>query len=135
MMDFKDHFTLEWPSSRIRFHGRAGAARVVETDSFQLVMEEMPGTGPGSDPSILIRRANESTMGLTVLRCLCAVVTTFWTGTLLVFSVQVLFLLFVHLAIELGLTGSTEQARARGFASLLSIIPFLRGLSHLLAKL
>ena len=130
---FKDHFSLDWPSSTIRYRSQAGAARVVETDNFQIILEESSTQGSdGEGAHVLIRRVNETSLGVRALRCIYAIVTTFWTGTLLVFSCQVLLLVFVHLAIEFGLTGS-DPTQVRSMGAILCVVPFLRGFAHLLA--
>eukprot|EP00977_Amphora_coffeiformis_P011779 scaffold2872_cov193-Amphora_coffeaeformis.AAC.2 len=134
---FKDHFSLSWPSSTIRYRSRAGAARVIETEDFQIILEESPGIVTGGSGSVggsdvLIRRVNNTTLGVKLLRGVYLVISTFWTGTLLVFAVQVLLLIFVQLAIEFGLTGP-DAAAGKSVGSLFAIIPLLRGFSHLLA--
>jgi len=119
---FEDHFTLQIPSSIIRYRDRSAAARVIETTDAQYVLEETveaTGVVPGGGEEevkhkISIRRIPETSQGVQFLRLLYATVTAFWTGFLFVFCLQILLFLFLDLAIQSGQT--TKQAANWGKA-------------------
>jgi hypothetical protein len=94
--DFKDHFSLLMPSSRIRFRSSRSAARVIEQEDGQFVLEET--YDPEDDEHVVsIKRIEDKSAGVAFLRTIYAIVTAFWTGFLLIFSLQILLFLTLDL--------------------------------------
>ena len=106
---FKDHFTLQIPSSTIRYREKHSAARVIEGSDSQFVLEETydPDT---KKHSIEIRKIHNTSEGVRFLRLSYALVTAFFTGFLFVFCLQVLLYLVLDLALESGATTHQEEA-------------------------
>ena len=100
---FHDHFTLLIPSSTIRFRNGQGAARVLEANDAQFVLEETYDKEKERH-SVSIRRIHDTSEGVRVLRTSYLIVTAFWTGFLFVFCLQILLFLFLDLAIQAGAT-------------------------------
>lgn len=92
--NFKDHFSLPMPSSRIRFRSHRSAARVIEQEEGQFILEET-FDAEHDEQDISIKRIEDNAAGVTLLRAIYAIVTAFWTGFLLIFSLHIL--LFVTL--------------------------------------
>jgi hypothetical protein len=104
---FHDHFTLLIPSSTIRYRDGRAAARVLEANDAQFVLEETYDKKHDRH-SVSIRRIHDTSEGVRVLRTSYLIVTAFWTGFLFVFCLQILLFLFLDLAIQAGAT--TKQA-------------------------
>ena len=100
---FHDHFTLLIPSSTIRYRDGRAAARVLEADDAQFVLEETYDKKK-DQYSVSIRRIHDTSEGVRVLRTSYLIVTAFWTGFLFVFCLQILLFLFLDLAIQSGAT-------------------------------
>jgi hypothetical protein len=71
---FKDHFTLQLPSSVIRYRNLHSAARILEAPDAQFVLEDL------YDPDqkirhVSIRRFHDTSEGVRALRLLYAIVT------------------------------------------------------------
>ena len=109
---FDDHFTLQIPSSVIRYRDKKSAARVIETSEAQFVLEET--VSEDNVHHISIRRIHNTSTGVQVLRVVYATVTAFWTGFLFVFCLQILLFLFLDLALQTGAT--TKQSANWGQA-------------------
>jgi len=100
---FRDHYTLSTPSSLVRFRSAHTAARVFENKSSQFILEEQ------IDPETLRRRISvkhlsDGTTGLQFLRMLYTIMCVFWTGTFFVLCLQVLLIMVLELAIQIGTT-------------------------------
>ena len=128
---FKDHFTLQIPSSTVRYRGRNAAAKIVEGNTAQFVLEETfdPET---REHKVDIRRIHNTTEGVRFLRIGYALVTAFWTGFLFVFCLQVLLFLVLDLAIESGATSKGEANWGNAIGVILSLPPFVHGLASAL---
>ena len=100
---FHDHFTLLIPSSTIRYREGRAAARVLEADDAQFVLEETYDQKKDQH-SVSIRRIHDTSEGVRVLRTSYLIVTAFWTGFLFIFCLQILLFLFLDLAIQAGAT-------------------------------
>ena len=100
---FHDHFTLLIPSSTIRYRDGRAAARVLEANDAQFVLEETYDKEKDRH-SVSIRRIHDTSEGVRVLRTSYLIVTAFWTGFLFVFCLQILLFLFLDLAIQAGAT-------------------------------
>lgn len=100
---FHDHFTLLIPSSTIRYREGRAAARVLEANDAQFVLEETYDKKYDRH-SVSIRRIHDTSEGVRVLRTSYLIVTAFWTGFLFVFCLQILLFLFLDLAIQAGAT-------------------------------
>ena len=124
----KDHFTLSIPSSVVRYRNSRGAARVIEGNEFQFVLEESYNKETDRD-EITIRRIQDSNEGLRLLRLTYTIVTAFWTGFLFVFCMQLLLFLFLDLAIQLGITDQQDAKGPAAAGAILGIIPLVHGLS------
>lgn len=128
---FKDHFTLNIPSSTIRYRDRNAAARVIEEMEAQFVIEETNQVDESGQKThqIEIRRILDASEGVRFLRIGYALVTAFWTGFLFVFCLQVLLFLVLDLAIEMGATSKGEQNLWKAFGALLAMPTLVYGLS------
>jgi hypothetical protein len=104
---FHDHFTLLIPSSTVRYRDGRAAARILEANDAQFVLEETYDKKKDKH-SVSIRRIHDTSEGVRFLRVSYAIVTAFWTGFLFVFCLQILLFLFLDLAIQSGAT--TKQA-------------------------
>jgi hypothetical protein len=100
---FHDHFTLQIPSSVIRYRDGHSAARVLESNDAQFVLEETYDEAEDKR-SVSIRRIHDTSEGVRALRLMYAIVTAFWTGFLFIFCLQLLLFLFLDLAIQSGAT-------------------------------
>lgn len=100
---FHDHFTLLIPSSTIRYREGRAAARVLEADDAQFVLEETYDQKKDRH-AVSIRRIHDTSEGVRVLRTSYLIVTAFWTGFLFIFCLQILLFLFLDLAIQAGAT-------------------------------
>ena len=125
---FSDHFTLSIPSSTVRYRDSRSAARVIDGQDFQFVLEETYDKDTHKH-EVSIRRIQDSSEGVVFLRILYTIVTAFWTGFLFVFCLQVLLFLLLDLAIEIGLTDRQEAAWGSSFGVILSIVPLVYGLA------
>ena len=104
---FHDHFTLLIPSSTIRYREGRAAARVLEADDAQFVLEETYDQKKDQH-SVSIRRIHDTSEGVRVLRTSYLIVTAFWTGFLFIFCLQILLFLFLDLAIQAGATSKQQ---------------------------
>ncbi|KAL7567975.1 hypothetical protein ACA910_019683 [Epithemia clementina (nom. ined.)] len=126
---FKDHFTLSVPSSVVRYRNSRGAARVIEGHDQQWVLEEAFNK-ESEETEITIRRIQDSTEGLRLLRLAYTIAAAFWAGFLFVFGMQLLLFLFLDLAIQLGVTGQQQEAKAYlAIGAILGILPLIHGLA------
>jgi hypothetical protein len=100
---FVDHFTLLIPSSTIRYRDGRAAARVLEANDAQFVLEETYHKKKDHH-TVSIRRIHDTSEGVRFLRTSYLIVTAFWTGFLFVFCLQILLFLFLDLAIQAGAT-------------------------------
>ena len=128
---FKDHFSLPMPSSRIRFRSHRSAARVIEQEDGQFILEESYNPEDG-EHDVTIKRIEDRSAGATALRAIYAIVTAFWTGFLLIFSLQVLLFLTLDLAIQLGITSKQDPNYGAALGVLCSYPAFVYGLASAL---
>jgi len=106
---FQDHFTLQIPTSTVRYRHQQAAARIIETSDAQYILEE-------HKDKVEIRRVHDTSEGVRFLRVLYALVTAFWTGFLFVFCIQVILYAILDLTIQSGATsrGDTHYFNAVG---------------------
>lgn len=99
----EDHFTLPTSSNLVRFRSKQNAARVYNEGNFQTILEEEydPKTATST---ISVKRMEDVTAGVTILRISYSVVCALWTGFFFVFCLQVLLFLVLDLAVESGAT-------------------------------
>jgi hypothetical protein len=129
ILDFKDHFTLPIPSSVIRYRESHSAARVIEGQNSQFVLEETYDAKEDKH-GVSIRKIHNSSEGVKVLRLSYAIVTAFWTGFLFIFCLQILLFLVLDLAIEVGATSQQQDANiGAALGVIFSIVPFVYGLA------
>ena len=114
---FHDHFTLLIPSSTIRYREGRAAARVLEANDAQFVLEETYNKKKDKH-SVSIRRIHDTSEGVRFLRVSYAIVTAFWTGFLFVFCLQILLFLFLDLAIQAGATSKQPPNWGKAIGSL-----------------
>ncbi|GKZ00654.1 hypothetical protein MPSEU_001017600 [Mayamaea pseudoterrestris] len=129
--NFKDHFSLPMPSSRIRFRSTRSAARVIEQEDGQFVLEENYDSDE-DEHEVSIKRIEDKSAGVSFLRAIYAVVTAFWTGFLLIFSLQILLFLTLDLAIQLGITSKQDPNYGAALGVLCSFPAFVYGLASAL---
>lgn len=133
---YNDHFTLNIPSSTIRYRTKNSCARIIETENTQLILEEkiicantnadnnnnsnesntntMSATkkfdnnmSSSSTVEITIRRVGTSSTSIRFLRLSYVIVTAFYTGFLFILGLQYLLFVSLDLLVDVGLTGST----------------------------
>lgn len=131
VVGFKDHFTLSHPSNIVRYRESHGAARVIEGQDTQLVLEETYDAKEDKH-EVSIRNIPDSSEGVKVLRLSYAIVTAFWTGFLFVFCLQILLFLVLDLAIEVGATSRQGANWGAALGVIFSIVPFVYGLASAL---
>lgn len=100
---FRDHFTLSTPSSLVRFRSANTAARVFENKTSQFILEEQIDE-VSLQRRIHVKQLSDGTVGLQFLRILYTVMTVFWTGIFFVSCLQVLLIMVLELAIQVGTT-------------------------------
>ena len=104
---FKDHFSLNVPTSRIRYRASGAAACVIENEDSQFIIEETRDEATG-EQSVTLRRIHDTSEGVRLLRLTYVVVAAFWTGFLFVFCLQVLLFLALDLAVAVGATSQQQ---------------------------
>jgi hypothetical protein len=117
---FKDHFTLQIPSSTIRYRESHSGARVLEGTNSQFVLEETYNTTTKKH-TIEVRKIHNTSEGVRFLRISYALVTAFFTGFLFIFCLQVLLYLVLDLALE---SGATSHQEANWFRAMGAIFGF-----------
>jgi hypothetical protein len=105
---FTDHFSLPTPSSTVRFRSANTAARVFENKATQFILEETYDPENGKR-RIQVKRLKDSTRGLQFLRACYTIVCVLWTGIFFVLCLQVLLIMVLELAIQVGTTGVTQE--------------------------
>jgi len=138
---YEDHFTLQRPTSRVRFRGSTVIVGEMRDSQIQLAeaIEEsaiqLHHDRPRTKTTIVVKDIkNDRSSGLNLLRLLYSVVTFFLAGMLFIVCFQVLLFLFMDLVADAGLTSGGEQASAAKFAgTLLSLPVFLYGLASAMA--
>jgi len=123
---FRDHFTLQIPTSTVRYRNNRAAARILETTDAQFVLEETYNEET-NDHKVEIRRIHNTTEGVRFLRIGYALVTAFWTGFLFVFCLQVILFLILDLAIESGATSKGEAHWGNALGVILALPSFVHG--------
>jgi hypothetical protein len=131
IVGFKDHFTLALPSSVVRYRESGSAARVIEGQDSQFVLEETYDAKEDKH-AVSIRNIQDSSEGAKVLRLSYAIVTAFWTGFLFVFCLQILLFLVLDLAIQVGATSRQDANWGAALGVIFSILPFVYGLASAL---
>lgn len=100
---FRDHFTLSAPSSLVRFRSTNTAARVFENGTSQFILEER--IDPLSQQRrIFVKQLSDGTTGLQFLRGIYTVMCIFWTGIFFVLCLQILVVMVLEMAIQVGTT-------------------------------
>lgn len=116
---FKDHFTLQIPSSVVRYRNLHSAARILEASDAQFILEDLYDERDKTR-HVSVRRIHDTSEGVRFLRTLYALVTAFWTGFLFIFCLQILLFLFLDVAIQSGATSiqKANWGRAIGMYSM-----------------
>lgn len=121
---YRDHYSLAYPSSTVRFRSSATSHRVYEGNRSQFVLEEKHG-------EITVKRVRDTT-GAIFLRAVFTVVTVLWSGFLFVFCTQILIFLVMDLVVYLGGTTGADVAVGKAVGNILSFPLFVGGLSQAL---
>jgi len=105
----RDHFTLNTPSSLVRFRPTA-TTRVFENGTQQFILEETLTIDPSNsdNPSkrrLYVKLLSDGSRGLQFLRFLYTIMCVFWTGIFFAFCLQVLLVMVLEMAVA---TGKTE---------------------------
>lgn len=119
---YEDHFSLQAPTSVVKFKDRKGAARVIYNEDSQLVLEETRDAS--GKTHVRIKQMQEEGSGaLHALRLTYTLVGCFFMGFLLVFALNVVLFLLLDLAIQMGLDtqGKSEPHFGYGFGFLLAL--------------
>jgi hypothetical protein len=122
-----DHFTLSVPTTTIRYRRSNNAARIIEDSDKQYILEE--ADNKDGSHGISIRKINDSSEGVRFLRATYALATAFWTGFLFVFCIQIILFVFLDMAIQCGITSDDNTHLLSGIGVMLSVFPFIYGLS------
>ena len=126
-LSFHDHYTLQIPSSAVRFRG--SSIQVAELRSSQL---QLARSAAYPDTVLLKNVPNDKTTGLNLLRLAYTLVCFFYAGFLFLFCFQLLLYLFMDLVVDSGLTDA-EGSASKFIGTLLSIPIFLYGLASAMA--
>ena len=124
-ISYYDHYSLQYPSSTVRFRTSLAAHRVYEGNRSQFVLEER-------DDKVIVKRVSDTTSGVYVLRGIYAAVAIVWSGFLFIFCTQLLIFLVMDLAAFIGATTGSEVAVGRAIGTLLSFPLFIHGLASAL---
>jgi len=122
---YRDHYSLAYPSSTVRFRSSATSHRVYQGNRSQFVLEER-------NSQITVKRTRDTTGGTMFLRAVYTIVTVLWTGFLFVFCTQLLIFLVMDLAVYLGGTTGSDVAVGRAIGTLLSFPLYVFGLASAL---
>jgi len=104
---YTDHFSLETPSDEVRFNTCTVRVYSSGTSQFQIVEEEPPSDDDGDESKkkpLLAKVTSDGSSSLSCLRAWYTLITFLMIGFLLIFSIQVVFFLFVNLIAGVGLT-------------------------------
>ena len=123
----KDHFTLSHPTTTIRYRRSNNAARIIEDNDKQYILEETDAEN--GEHEITIRQLHDTSEGVRFLRITYAIATAFWTGFFFILCVQILLFVFLDLAIQFGITSGDEPQYLAALGVMFSILPFIHGLS------
>ena len=100
---FQDHFTLQAPTSFVKFHDSKSAARVIFNGSSQVVIEENYDEEV-KKRVVTIKQVPEEAGGLLkLLRLTYCLVGAFFTGFLFVFTMQTMYFVALDFSINIGL--------------------------------
>lgn len=124
-LPYRDHYSLQHPSSTVRFRSSTTSHRVYQGNNSQFVLEE-------KNEEITVKRVRDTTPGTMFLRAVYTVVAVLWTGFLFVFCTQLLIFLVMDLAVYLGGTTGSSMAVGRAIGSLLSLPLYVFGLASAL---
>ena len=100
---FQDHFSLQAPTSFVKFHDSKSAARVIYNESSQLVIEEHFDEGTQARAITLKQMAEEAGGSLQLLRFSYCLVTAFFLGFLFTFSFQIMYFIALDFSINIDL--------------------------------
>lgn len=120
-----DHYSLQYPSSTVRFRTSAASHRVYEGNKHQFVLEER-------DDQVIVKRAGDTTCGVYVLRGIYTAVSIVWSGFLFIFCTQLMIFLVMDLAAYMGATTGSQLAIGRLIGTILSFPVFVHGLASAL---
>jgi len=126
----QDHFSLEVPSSNIRFRSSKNTVKVFSSSSSQFVLEE--DVDNSGNRTIVAKKMNDTSGALQGLRATYTLVTLFFTGFLLVFCLELLLFLVIDLTVECGATNKSDVNVSRAIGVLLSLPVYVRGLASAL---
>ena len=127
---FHDHFSLDIASSNIRFRASKNLVKVYATPSSQFILEE--AIDADGKQKVVAKRMGDTTAALQGLRMIYTLVALFFTGFLVVFSLQLLLFLTLGLTIEVGITSKSDVKIGRSIGTILALPVYVRGLSSAL---
>ena len=122
---YRDHYSLAYPSSTVRFRSSATSYRVYQGNKSQFVLEER-------NRQITVKQTSDTTGGVMFLRGVYTVVAVLWSGFLFVFCTQLLIFLVMNLAVYLGGTTGSHVAAGRAIGTILSLPVYVHGLASAL---
>jgi hypothetical protein len=131
LVGLKDHFTLPAPSNLVRFRSRKNAARVYDSKGVQMILEEAYNKETETS-TISVKRLNDETSGVHLLRLLYTITCCLFTGFFFVFCLQVLLFLVLNLAVESGATENSSVNVGTTIGVVLAIIVFVSAFSEAL---
>lgn len=123
---FQDHFSLQAPTSFVRFHDSKSAARVIYNQSSQLVIEENYNKEAKKRVITIKQMSEEAGGSLKCLRLTYCLMGTFFLGFLFVFTMQTLYFVALDLSINMGL-GENQPDLFFAIGILLSFPVFVHG--------
>ncbi|CAB9517467.1 Lipase (class 3) [Seminavis robusta] len=107
---YRDHFSLQAPTSVVKFQDSNSAARVIYNGNSQLVLEEKYDKEIKKRRVTIKQMSEEAGGSLFALRFTYTLVGAFFTGFLFVFSMHVIMFVVLDLAINAGLTDLSEAS-------------------------
>jgi len=130
-LKIRDHFSLRTRGSRITFADTNTVHLVFADGNDQYVIED-DFDDDGKEEFEQIKLIKNTSTGLALLRCTYTLVCLFWTGFLLVCSLQLLVYLVLDLLIETGATQKEGGIPIVGIGTFLAFPLYLIGLSNVM---
>ena len=126
---YQDHFSLQAPTTVVRFQDSKSAARVIYNEGSQLVLEEQYDRETKKRHISIKQMEEESSGSLSILRGTYTTVGFFFAGFLVAFSLQIILFVICDLAINAGYTGLQGATWGWAIGILLSFPLLIHGLS------
>ena len=126
---YEDHFSLQAPTTVVRFQDSKSAARVIYNEGSQLVLEEQYDRETKKRHISIKQMEEESSGSLSILRGTYTTVGFFFAGFLVAFSLQIILFVICDLAINAGYTGLQSATWGWAMGIIFSFPLLIHGLS------